>query len=168
MARFAPRTADPPGRAMSFGGFDPDGPRMRPMAEINTTPLVDVMLVLLVIFIITAPLLTHAIRLDLPSAQAPASADRPETVTVSIDAQGRMYWNDEPVADSAVLRERLARAAASTPLPALHLRADAQVRYQAIAEVMSAAQQAGLTRIGLVTDPRPVPPTPAAPPGSGR
>ena len=152
---------------MSFGGFDPDGPRMRPMAEINTTPLVDVMLVLLVIFIITAPLLTHAIRLDLPSAQAPASPEKPETVTVSVDADGRVYWNDAPLADAAALRERLAQAAARTPVPELHLRADAQARYQAIADVMSAAQQAGLTRIGFVTDPRPpkdtAPRAPAAP-----
>jgi biopolymer transport protein ExbD len=79
-----------------------------------------------------------------------------------------VYWNDEPVADPADLRERLARAAAGTPLPELHLRADAQVRYQAIAEVMAAAQQAGLTRIGFVTDPRPAPRTPAPPLGSGR
>jgi biopolymer transport protein ExbD len=147
---------------MSFGGFDPDGPRMRPMAEINTTPLVDVMLVLLVIFIITAPLLTHAIRLDLPDAQAPATPDRPETVTVSIDADGRVHWNETPLADAAALRERLVQAASRTPVPELHLRADAQVRYQSIAEVMSAAQQAGLSRIGFVTDPRPAS-QPAAP-----
>jgi biopolymer transport protein ExbD len=127
---------------------------MQPMADINTTPLVDVMLVLLVIFIITAPLLTHAIRLDLPSAQAPVAADKPETIALSIDAEGRLFWNDAPLADTAALRERLAKAAVRQPQPELHLRADQQVRYQRLAEVMSAAQQAGIARIGFVTDPR--------------
>jgi biopolymer transport protein ExbD len=142
---------------MAFGGFDSkDGP-MRPMAEINTTPLVDVMLVLLVIFIITAPLLTHAIRLDLPSAQAPVSAQTPETVTVSIDANGALFWNDAPLADVQALRERLSEIAQRAPQPELHLRADQQVRYQRIAEVMAAAQQAGVTKIGFVTDPKPAP-----------
>jgi biopolymer transport protein ExbD len=140
---------------MAFGGFDTREGPMRPMAEINTTPFVDVMLVLLVIFIITAPLLTHAIRLDLPSAQAPVSAEKPETITLSIDAQEKLYWNDAPVADAQALRERLQQAATRSPQPELHLRADQQVRYQRIAEVMSAAQQAGVTRIGFVTDPKP-------------
>ncbi len=130
---------------------------MRPMAEINTTPLVDVMLVLLVIFIITAPLLTHAIRLDLPSAQAPASTETPETVTVSIDVKEQLFWNDAPLADAQALRERLATIAQRTPQPELHLRADQQVRYQRIAEVMSAAQSVGVTKIGFVTDPKPAP-----------
>jgi len=139
---------------MAFGGFDSRSAPMQPMADINTTPLVDVMLVLLVIFIITAPLLTHAIRLDLPSAQAPVSAEKPETITLSIDAEGRLFWNDAPLADAAALRERLAQAAPRQPQPELHLRADQQVRYQRIAEVMSAAQLAGISRIGFVTDPR--------------
>ncbi|MFN7641744.1 MAG: ExbD/TolR family protein [Burkholderiales bacterium] len=142
---------------MAFGGFDSQGGPMRPMAEINTTPLVDVMLVLLVIFIITAPLLTHAIRLDLPSAQAPVSTETPETVTVSIDAKEQLFWNDAPLTDAQALRERLAGIAQRTPQPELHLRADQQVRYQRIAEVMSAAQSAGVTKIGFVTDPKPAP-----------
>jgi biopolymer transport protein ExbD len=139
---------------MAFGGFDSRSGPMRPMSEINMIPLVDVMLVLLVIFIITAPLLTHAIRLDLPQAQAPSSPERAETVTLSIDAEGRLFWNDSPLADASALRERLAVATAQTPQPELHLRADRQTRYQRIAEVMSAAQQAGIARIGFVTDPR--------------
>jgi biopolymer transport protein ExbD len=139
---------------MAFGGFDTREGPMRPMAEINTTPLVDVMLVLLVIFIITAPLLTHAVKLELPGAPAPVSADRPETVTLSIDGKEALYWNDAPIADIAALRERLVQAAARTPPAELHLRADREVRYQKIAEVMAAAQQAGVTRIGFVTDPR--------------
>ena len=142
---------------MAFGGFDSRNGSMQPMAEINTTPLVDVMLVLLVVFIITAPLLTHAIRLDLPTAKAPTATERPETVTVSIDAAGRLFWNDAPLADAAALRERLAEAATGEPQPELHLRADREVRYQLLAEVMSAAQEAGIGRIGFVTDPRPGP-----------
>ena len=139
---------------MAFGGFDSNDGPMRPMAEINTTPLVDVMLVLLVIFIITAPLLTHSIRLDLPNAKASADAPAAQTVTVSIDAQGRVYWNDAALADLDALRERLGQAAGRSPQPELHLRADREARYQRIAEVMSAAQQAGISRIGFVTDPR--------------
>ena len=148
---------------MAFGGFDSNDGPMRPMAEINTTPLVDVMLVLLVIFIITAPLLTHAIRLDLPSAQAPVSAATPETITVSIDAGGRVFWNDSPLDDSAALAGRLAEAAVRTPQPELHLRADREVRYQRLADVMAAAQRAGIARIGFVTDPRPPPAPPPRP-----
>ncbi|HQY27734.1 MAG TPA: biopolymer transporter ExbD, partial [Burkholderiaceae bacterium] len=126
----------------------------QPMAEINTTPLVDVMLVLLVIFIITAPLLTHSIRLDLPSAQAPVSAEKPETITLSIDPTGALFWNNEPVAGIDALGERFLQAAARQPQPELHLRADRETRYQRIAEVMSSAQQAGITKLGFVTEPR--------------
>jgi biopolymer transport protein ExbD len=150
---------------MAFGGFDSRSGPMQPMAEINTTPLVDVMLVLLVIFIITAPLLTHAIRLDLPDARAPAADERPDTITVSIDADGRLYWNDAPLADAEALRARLADAAGATPTPELHLRADREVRYQRLAEVMSAAQEAGIGRIGFVTEP---PPAQGPVPASGR
>lgn len=138
---------------MAFGGFDSRGGTPQPMSEINTTPLVDVMLVLLVIFIITAPMLTHSIKLDLPTAKAPASAEKPETITLSIDAAGKVFWNDAPLTDTESLTSRLAEAAGRTPQPELQLRADRQVRYQSIAEVMSAAQQAGMTRIGFVTDP---------------
>ena len=139
---------------MAFGAFEARGSQ-QPMAEINTTPLVDVMLVLLVIFIITAPLFTHAIKLDLPNAQSPASPEKPETVTLSINGQGALFWNDEPVGGLPELSQRFTRAAAKQPQPELHLRADRETRYQRIAEVMSAAQQAGLARIGFVTDPKP-------------
>jgi biopolymer transport protein ExbD len=140
---------------MAFGGFDSRGGPMQPMSEINTTPLVDVMLVLLVIFIITAPLLTHAIRLDLPQANAPSPAAQAETVTLSVDAKGKLFWNSEPLSDDA-LADRLQAAAARSPQPELHLRADRETRYQRLAEVMSSAQQAGIERIGFVTEPRPV------------
>jgi biopolymer transport protein ExbD len=137
---------------MAFGSLD-SGSGSQPMAEINTTPLVDVMLVLLVIFIITAPLLTHAIRLDLPQAAAEPAAETPETIALSIDAAGGLYWNNEPIAGIDALGQRLAQAAAGTPPPDLHVRADRETRYQWIAEVMSAAQRAGISGIAFVTDP---------------
>ena len=137
---------------MAFGGFDQRGSG-QPMAEINTTPLVDVMLVLLVIFIITAPLLTHSIKLDLPQATAQASSEKPETITLSIDGSGALFWNNEAVENLDLLAQRLAETAARKPQPELHLRADRETRYQRIAEVMSSAQQAGIAKIGFITKP---------------
>jgi biopolymer transport protein ExbD len=122
------------------------------MAEINVTPLVDVMLVLLVIFIITAPLLSYAIKLDLPNEPAPASEPAPATIKLSIDASGAVYWDGEAVTD-ADLVARMATAAKATTLPEVHLRADKATRYERIAFVLSTAQQAGLAKIGFVTEP---------------
>src|SRR5690606_13580052 len=101
--------------------------------------------------------MTHAIRLELPQAQAPSSPEKPETITLSIDPAGGLAWNNEPVPDLDELAVRLARVASQEPKPDLHLRADRQTRYERIAGVMSAAQRAGLTSIGFVTDPRPAP-----------
>ncbi|MCU0769030.1 MAG: biopolymer transporter ExbD [Burkholderiaceae bacterium] len=137
---------------MPFGGFERHGGAPQPMAEINVTPLVDVMLVLLVIFIITAPLLSYAIRLDLPSDPAPATEAVPATVKLSIDAAGQIYWDAEKLSDDA-LRERLTAAGRQSSPPELHLRADRASRYERISFVLSTAQQAGLTRIGFVTEP---------------
>jgi biopolymer transport protein ExbD len=123
------------------------------------------MLVLLVIFIITAPLLTHSLQLDLPRVQAPGTADRVETIVLAIDPAGTIFWNSEPVADLPALAARLREAAAETPRPDLHLRADRDTRYERIAQVMSAAQSAGLTSIGFITDPRAAP---LAPPAAAR
>ena len=122
------------------------------ISGINVTPLVDVMLVLLVIFIITAPLLAYAIRLDLPDVKAAPVASRSEAIKVSIDAEGRVFWNADLV-DAKDLAARLAAAAARSPQPDLHLRADKATRFERVAEVMAAAQDAGLTKIGFVTEP---------------
>jgi biopolymer transport protein ExbD len=146
---------------MAFGGFDKER-SAAPMADINMTPLIDVMLVLLVIFIITAPLFTHAIRLDLPKAAAAPAPQTPHTITLSIDDAGRLYWDGQAMAQDA-LRARLAEAGKTVPPPELHLRASRATRYDVIAQVMSAAQQAGLDRIGFVTEP----PRPGAPSGAG-
>ena len=137
---------------MAFGGFN-DNKQPAPMADINVTPMVDVMLVLLVIFIITAPLFTHAIKLDLPSAQSAPVQEKPETITLSINADGKLFWNDAPVAQPD-LAVRLTEAAAKKPQPELQLRADKSTRYEVIAQVMSTAQATGLTKLGFVTDPK--------------
>ncbi len=137
---------------MAFGGFERGTAPSQPMAEINVTPLVDVMLVLLVIFIITAPLLAYAIKLDLPDARAPAANATADAIKLAIDADGRVFWNDEPLGEGE-LAVRLAAAARQSPQPELHLRADKRTRYERIAAMLSAAQEAGLARIGFVTDP---------------
>ena len=139
---------------MAFGAFNHH--RQQPlMADINVTPMVDVMLVLLVIFIITAPMLTSAIKLDLPRAQAAAAPQQAATVTLSIDARGSIYWNNEAL-DLAALDARLAQAARQSPQPELQLRADKDTRYEVVAQVMAAAQSNGLTRLGFVTEPKAV------------
>ena len=137
---------------MAFGSFDSSAPGARPMVEINMIPLIDVMLVLLVIFIITAPLLTHAVKLQLPSASSSANIPRPEHVQLAIDAGGRLFWNGETVTRDE-MRRRLAAAATQSPQPELQLRADRITQYQPIAEVLADAALAGLTRIGFVSDP---------------
>ena len=137
---------------MAFGSFDKGG-GSAPMAEINMIPLIDVMLVLLVIFIITAPLLTHAVKIDLPKAASHANLTRPDHIALSIDGTGQLFWNGERI-DRTQLAPRMAAAAKIEPQPELHLRADQTTQYQALAEVLTAAGKAGLTRIGFVSDPR--------------
>lgn len=136
---------------MSPGGFEGDS-QVRPMAEINTTPLVDVMLVLLVIFIITAPLLTHAVKIDLPQASSQAAPDKPEIISLSIDSTGKMYWNDAPIAQGD-LSVKLSQVAKQVSQPELRIRADKETRYQILAEVMATAQNEGIQKLGFVSDP---------------
>ncbi|OAM52594.1 biopolymer transporter ExbD [Methylovorus sp. MM2] len=137
----------------SGNGFS-SGSHSAPMAEINTTPLVDVMLVLLVIFIITAPLLTHAVKIDLPQASSQPLPEKPEVVSVSIDGAGKVYWNDVAlVADE--LPFKLQQAAKTEPQPEIHIRADKETRYQVLAEVMADAQNAGIKKMGFISEPKP-------------
>ena len=125
----------------------------QPMSEINTTPLVDVMLVLLVIFIITAPLLTHAVKIDLPQATSQPLPDKPEVISLAIDGSGKTYWNDMPLAQGE-LKQKLVQIADQKPQPELNIRADKETRYQILAEVMADAQNAGVTKLGFVSEPR--------------
>ena len=136
---------------MAFGGFS-ENASGRPMAEINMIPLIDVMLVLLIIFIVTAPLLTHSIRINLPKATTRVNLEKPDTVTFSIDASGTLFWDNTPI-DDAQLASKLAGAAHRDPQPELHLRAEKTTQYQRLAQVMSAAQNAGVIKIGFITEP---------------
>lgn len=135
----------------SSHGFSVTSPQA-PMAEINTTPLVDVMLVLLVIFIITAPLLTHAVKIDLPQASSSPMPEKPDVVSVSIDAAGKLYWNDMPLVEGE-LAGKLQQVAKQEPQPEMHIRADKETRYQILAEVMAQAQNSGISKLGFVSSP---------------
>ncbi|MCH2221929.1 MAG: biopolymer transporter ExbD [Dechloromonas sp.] len=134
---------------MAFGSFD-EGGIGQPMAEINTTPLVDVMLVLLVIFIITAPLFQQAVPIDLPQVSATKLDEKPEVIQLAIDVDGRIFWNGEAL-DRDALDGRF--AAASSRQPELHLRADRKVPYEKVADVMAAAQRANIVKIAFLTEP---------------
>jgi biopolymer transport protein ExbD len=123
------------------------------MNEINMTPLVDVMLVLLIIFIITVPVMKHAVNIDLPRATSQPQDTRPETIRLTVDGQGAYYWNEQRVEDGA-LPGLLREGAARKPQPELHIRGDKAVRYERVAEAMAAAQQAGLRKIGFITEPK--------------
>jgi len=136
---------------MAIGSFNGRA-QQGPMAEINVVPLVDVMLVLLVIFIVTAPLLTHSVKIDLPKAASSPNITRPEHVQLGIREDGSVYWNGAAV-PMAELESNFSAAAMQQPQPELHIRADREVRYERVAQVMAAAAKAGLVRIGFVTDP---------------
>ncbi|MGH8550851.1 MAG: ExbD/TolR family protein [Methylococcales bacterium] len=139
---------------MNSGGFGGASRHAQPMAEINTTPMVDVMLVLLVIFIITAPLLTHSLKIDLPQATSQPNPEKKDTITLSINADNQLFWNEAPIED-ADLTSRLITAARTIPQPELQLRASKTTSYQRLATVLSAAQRAGIEKLGFVTEPDP-------------
>src|SRR5258706_5752567 len=139
---------------MSFGGFERGVAPSQPMAEINVTPLFDVMLVLLVISIIPATLRAYAIKIDWPQVDAAPAAARPDAIKLSLNGAGQLFWNSEAIAERELAR-RLSAAAKQQPQPELHLYADRATRYEQLARVLSAAQQAGITRMGFVTEPEP-------------
>lgn len=136
---------------MAFGSMD-GGNRQSPMSEINVVPLVDVMLVLLVIFIITAPLLTHSVKVDLPKASSNPNITQPDHIEFALREDASLYWNGEPVTIDQ-LAPRFTATAEQNPNIELHIRADKHVDYEHVARVMSIAAKAGLVRIGFVTDP---------------
>jgi biopolymer transport protein ExbD len=137
---------------MAFGSFD-SGSHTQQNAEINMVPLIDVMLVLLVIFIITAPLLTHAVKLDLPVASSAVNQVKPENIQIAIDGDGKLYWNGE-VVERKAMQERLEVSAQKKPQPEIQFRADKKVPYQRVSEVLSDAAKVGMSRIGFVSDPQ--------------
>ncbi|HZQ62353.1 MAG TPA: biopolymer transporter ExbD [Casimicrobiaceae bacterium] len=120
------------------------------MIDINTTPLIDVMLVLLVMLIITIPIQLHSVNLNMPVGTPPPPLVEPEVIKVDIDPENRIFWNGEVIADRATLEERLKAAAAKQPQPELHLRPDKASKYEYTAAVMASAQRLGLTKIGIV------------------
>jgi biopolymer transport protein ExbD len=124
------------------------------MAEINVTPLVDVMLVLLIIFIITVPVMKHSVNVDLPQASVQPEQVKPETLRLSVQADGSYALDGAPLSDEA-LEARLQSAATQTPQPELHLSGDKNVRYERVAQALATAQRAGVRKIGFVTEPKP-------------
>ena len=135
---------------MAFGTQDDTDEVMN---EINMTPLVDVMLVLLIIFMITVPVMKHSVDIDLPRASSQPQDAKPQTVRLSVDGQGQYWWNESQVAD-ADLGKLLAAEAARPTQPELHIRGDKNVRYERVAQAMAAAQSAGLRKIGFITEPK--------------
>ena len=135
---------------MAFGTQDDTDEVMN---EINMTPMVDVMLVLLIIFIITVPVMKHAVNIDLPKASNVPQDAKPETIRLSVDAAGDYFWNENKVTEEAMLLQ-LKAASTQNPQPELHIRGDKAVRYERVAIAMAAAQQAGIRKIGFVTEPK--------------
>ncbi|SFN88709.1 outer membrane transport energization protein ExbD [Formivibrio citricus] len=138
---------------MAFASME-QGDDNEPLAEINMVPLIDVMLVLLIIFMVTAPLLTHSVKLDLPQASSTPNVSKAENIQLAIDAQNRVFWNGKAIgADD--LAGHFNAAAKQSPQPELQLRAERSTPYEKVAQVISLATQQGLHRIAFVTDPRP-------------
>ena len=135
---------------MAFGGGLDDKDDI--VSEINMTPLVDVMLVLLIIFMITVPVLTHSVKIDLPQAKNEPNIVQPQTITLSVTADGSVHWNETTV-DAAALENRLQAAAAQKPQPEIHIRGDRKVAYEQVVKTMAAVQRAGIQKLGFVTKP---------------
>jgi biopolymer transport protein ExbD len=134
--------------AMSVGGEEGGA-----IATINTTPLVDVMLVMLIIFLITIPVITKTIKVDLPKAVNIPTQTKPENITIAVDKVGNIYWNDKRVSDRAELLGLIEQAAVRKPQPEVHIRGDKETRYEAIGRVMYAIQRGGIVKVGFLTEP---------------
>ena len=136
---------------MAFASFDSKN-AAAPMADINMVPLIDVLLVLLVIFIVTAPLLTNAVKLELPQASSQVNDLKPDKVEFAIDASGQRYWNGEKV-DRAEAARRFLAEGERQPQPEIHLRADQSVAYRFVAETLADASKGKLAKVGFLSDP---------------
>ncbi len=135
---------------MAMGSLSDGDDELNP--EMNTTPLVDVMLVLLIIFMITIPVMNHAVKIDLPHATNKPNDVKPESINLSVDTDAKIYWNAEEI-DVEELKARIAEAASKDPQPEIHLRGARTVQYEKVAQVMAAVQSGGLKKIGFVLDP---------------
>jgi biopolymer transport protein ExbD len=135
---------------MAMGSLSDGDDELNP--EMNTTPLVDVMLVLLIIFMITIPVMNHAVKIDLPHATNKPNDVKPESINLSVDTDSKIYWNAEEI-DVDELKARIAEAASKDPQPEIHLRGARTVQYEKVAQVMAAVQSGGLKKIGFVLDP---------------
>ncbi|MGE0114015.1 MAG: ExbD/TolR family protein [Steroidobacteraceae bacterium] len=136
---------------MAFASFNSKG-TATPVSEINMIPLIDVMLVLLVIFIVTAPLLTQAVKLDLPKADAQPNVAKVDKIEFAIDADGALFWNGEPV-DRTEAARRFKNESLRQPQPEIHLRADQEVPYRLVAQTLADASTAGLSKVGFISEP---------------
>jgi biopolymer transport protein ExbD len=139
--------------AMTVGPAESDEDEV--VSTINTTPLVDVMLVLLIIFLITIPVVTTSIPVQLPKERNEIRETKPENITLSVDANGRIYWNDLRIANTAALIERLKKIAVLTPQPEVQIRGDGGARYEGVGRIIYACQRAGIAKVGFITEPPP-------------
>src|SRR5262245_16377691 len=139
--------------AMSADPFAPPGEEQNMMSEINTTPLVDVMLVLLIIFLITIPVITKTVPMQLPKAVNIPTQTKPENITVAVDSQGRIYWNQSLVPNREELLNHIKEVAVRKPQPELHIRADKETRYENVGRVIYTIQRGGIIKVGFITEP---------------
>ena len=137
--------------AMNLASPDADDDQMN--STINTTPLVDVMLVLLIIFLITIPVVTQTIRLELPKEKNVPTQTKPENVVLAVNREGDIFWGVEPIADIEALVARLKTVSTKEPQPEVHIRADEEVRYESVGRVVVACQRAGILKVGFITEP---------------
>ena len=140
--------------AMQVGAADDDGEDQL-NSTINTTPLVDVMLVLLIIFLITIPVVTHTVPVELPKETNIPTQTKPENINISVDHDGNIYWNEKVIPDMAQLLEKMKGEAVKDPQPEVHIRGDLSTRYEFVGKVVFAAQRAGIVKVGFITEPPP-------------
>jgi biopolymer transport protein ExbD len=125
----------------------------KPMSEINTTPLVDVMLVLLILFLITIPVITQSVNVDLPKAANIPTQTKPENINIAVDAQGNVYWNTARVPTEEALLDRIKQVAIMDPQPEIHVRGDRQTKYEYVGKVVVLCQRGGIQKVGFITEP---------------
>jgi biopolymer transport protein ExbD len=139
------------GMSITSGGGAPDDEK--PMSEINTTPLVDVMLVLLILFLITIPVITQSVKVDLPQAANIPTQTKPENINIAVDAEGNVFWNTALLPSQDALLERIKQIAVLDPQPEIHVRGDRNTPYEHIGRVIVTCQRGGIQKVGFITEP---------------